>query len=314
MRLFRRLFTRTRPPMDSIPPITEDQTPSKHPPGGSRWVLVGNSVHGHSHILNGLPCQDCFNALSISRSWQLIVTSDGAGSSVNSQRGSALLCTTIVPRLFRELVETGELDLNNGPPTADDWNRIGLSAFKRIRQQLRTYSDEQGLVPSEFNATLSIALFSPEGLLVGHIGDGRGAYLNAHDEWIASMRPHKGDEPNQTVFISSKWDALERSPNGVPVPEFAVHQGPIRAVALLTDGMEKHAFECSVMDAKTSQWSDPNTPYQRFFAPLRATLLSKAGQQDELNEAWTRFLLEGTPGIKKEHDDKTFVLACLLED
>ncbi len=128
------------------------------------------------------------------------------------------------------------------------------------------------------------------------------------------MSPHKGDEPNQTLFLSSMWGSVDLMPNGVPVPEFRVHAGPIHAVALLTDGMEKHAFECSIMDPTTSQWSDPNVPFHRFFAPLRTVLLNGHGQQEELNEAWSRFMAEGTPAMKLEHDDKTIVLACYLNE
>ncbi|MBL7945772.1 MAG: protein phosphatase 2C domain-containing protein [Flavobacteriales bacterium] len=300
--------------MDDAPPSPLSQEPADAPARTQDWVIVGDSVPGHSHILNGLPCQDCFTVISIDRSWLLMITSDGAGSSPNSQRGSALLCTTIAPGLIAELVKTRVLDLSKGLPSVEEWARIGNAAFARMREELRGRAVEQGLESSEFNATLSVALFSTSGLLVGHLGDGRGAYLNAANEWVAAMRPHKGEEPNQTVFVSSKWDALEKSANGVPIPEFAVYEGPIRAVALLTDGMEKHAFECSVMDMATTKWTDPNTPFQRFFTPLRSSVLTKSALQDELNAAWSRFLKEGTPAMKLEHDDKTLVLACLLEE
>lgn len=280
----------------------------------TRWVTVGVSVPGRGHVHSGIPCQDSFNVFSINRSWQLMVTSDGAGSALHSQRGSTELCTTIVPRLFSELVETGDLNLENGLPSQDEWARIGGVSFKRMREELTKIAEGEGLSPSEYNATVSIALFSKAGLLVGHIGDGRGAYLNSCNEWVPSMRPHKGEEPNQTVFLSSKWDSLEFSPNGVTLPEFSIYEGPIHAVALLTDGMEKHAFECSVIDPMTSEWSDPNKPYPRFFSPLRSVLLDNHAQQEELNEAWTRFLTVGTPALEQEHDDKTFVFACLLDE
>lgn len=282
--------------------------------GDQRWIFVGDSVQGYNHVASGLPCQDCYNALSLDRNWQLMVTSDGAGSSINSQRGSAALCTNIVPRLISGLFETGELNLNAGLPSREDWARVGGVAFRRMREEVIRIAESQGMDPAEYNSTISIAIFSEAGLLIGHVGDGRGAYLKSNNEWAASMLPHKGEEPNQTVFLNSKWDTLEFAPNGAPLPEFSVFEGPIRAVALLTDGMEKHAFQCSVIDPATSQWSDPNIPYPRFFSPLHSIVLNSSTQQGDLNEAWTRFLTEGTPALKMEHDDKTLVLACLLDE
>ena len=65
-----------------------------------------------------------------------------------------------------------------------------------------------------------------------------GYHDNTNGEWLPLFRPHKGEEANQTLFITSAWEGLAEL-GGVLVPESHVYRGDIDALCLLSDGMEK---------------------------------------------------------------------------
>ena len=82
----------------------------------------------------------------------------------------------------------------------------------------------------------------------------------------------------------------------------------------MSDGCENHSFECSKMNPITKEWSDPNVPFPKFFNPLMGYLAKskKDGKSnDEINTEWSKFISEGTPGLKNESDDKTLILGIL---
>ncbi|HFQ94713.1 MAG TPA: hypothetical protein ENK32_11925 [Anaerolineae bacterium] len=83
----------------------------------------------------------------------------------------------------------------------------------------------------------------------------------------------------------------------------------------MSDGCEKHAFECSRID-ENGIWSDPNRPYPGFFEPLLETLVQMKADSDsaaEIQTKWKQFLESGNEGLQHEPDDKTLILGILLD-
>ena len=103
-------------------------------------------------------------------------------------------------------------------------------------------------------------------------------------------------EIHTVEFITSAiWEVEEEKleVSGVAVPESRVIPCEPLAFALLSDGCEKHSFECSHFDENEEKWSDPNTPYPKFFNPL-VTNLRAAAESDTpqglIEKKWASFL------------------------
>ena len=85
----------------------------------------------------------------------------------------------------------------------------------------------------------------------------------------------------------------------------------------MSDGCEKAAFECNLYDAENKTFFDPNLPFGPFFNPNVKALKKLALEnktQEEINELWAGFLTNGNERFRTEMDDKSMILACLLDD
>ena len=287
----------------------------------NKWLVTGASVIGKSHTAMNLPCQDSFSYQSLENGWGIAVVADGAGSAANSDKGSAFVVKASV-KAFNQLLQKEQWHTFQTLPTETDWKLLAAEALKGVRGALEFFAAGNEMEVSSLACTVIVLVYSPIGILLSHIGDGRAAYQNQIDEqWYSALTPHKGTEANETVFITSAiWledeeegiEELEVS--GVKVPESHVFPHPPMAFALLSDGCEKHSFECSHFDETTQKWSDPNIPFAKFFNPLTANLRSALEQgisSDEIEVKWESFLKGGTKGLKQETDDKTMILGVL---
>lgn len=277
-----------------------------------KWLVVGASVIGKSHIADNLPCQDNHLHCSLKNNWGIAVVADGAGSAANSDKGSAFVVKATV-KAFAELLEKEKWNIQNTLPDEATWTIAAKQTLKEVRAALDFFAEENEWEVSSLACTVIAAIYSPVGILLTHIGDGRAAVQQAENkEWVAAMTPHKGEEANQTVFITSEiWQEDELELSEVQVPESRMIDAPVMAFALLSDGCEKHSFECSRFDEELQRWSDPNRPFPRFFNPLTANLSSAMEQgieAEDIEEKWTFFLEGGTKGLKQEGDDKTMIL------
>ena len=150
-----------------------------------------------------------------------------------------------------------------------------------------------------------------------HIGDGRAGYCTESGQWKSLLIPHKGEEANQTIFLtSSPWITdNDFQMSGVLVPESRVISEKVIAFTLMSDGCENHSFDCSKMDYEKNKWLDPNLPSEKFFNPLLEQLKQMHNHKvafEEVTANWIKFIEEGTPGLKEESDDKTLILGILI--
>ncbi len=281
----------------------------------SKWLVIGASVIGKSHIADDVPCQDSHLYKSLENGWGIAVVADGAGSAANSDKGSAFVVEAAV-MAFSQLLDKEQWHLHQTLPDETTWVLAARQTLKEVRAGLDFFAEENEWEVSSLACTVIAMIYSPLGILITHIGDGRAAFQQKEDKkWLAAMTPHKGTEANETVFITSAiWQVEELELSGVKVPESRVITSPPIAFALLSDGCEKHSFECSRFDEDLQKWSDPNQPFSKFFTPLTANL-SSAMEQDiaveEIEAKWEDFLKGGTKGLKQEGDDKTMVLGKL---
>ena len=279
-----------------------------------RWLIVGASVTGLSHLSANQPCEDSLQVSMITKEFGVAVVCDGAGSAGASEKGSRFITTAAV-QIFTEIVQQRDWP-TLGMPGDQEWATAGYEGLQKVREQLTRYAAAENLALEEFASTVIIVVFSPTGLLLTHIGDGRAAYCGHNEEWHSMMTPHKGEEMNATFFITSaQWNETALLPNGPTLPESRVIHDAIRGFALLTDGCERHCFEVSKMNETSRRWTDPNLPFAGFFNPIARQLEQMVQEESthvDIQQHWTNFLLTGTQGLRDESDDKTMVFAILL--
>jgi len=265
------------------------------------WLVVAGSSIGKSHIADGSSCQDASYHETIGAGRGLAIICDGAGSAKNSARGAQHVALECAPEIFKGYLADQK---------PEDWAAFCLQAFQKIARSLNELAIAQNIPYNSLACTAIILIYSPTGIWVTHVGDGRAGYRNGQGEWKSLMSPHKGEEANQTVFLTSlDWTRTPIQMSGVAVPECRVITDTITAFTLLSDGCENHSFLCSVMDHQEQRWHDPNEPYLGFFEPLLTGLAPMT--QEQANEAWPRFLHNGTSGLENEPDDKSMILGML---
>jgi hypothetical protein len=273
----------------------------------NNWLIVGGSASGASHLKNGLPCQD-YCAFKVMKSgWGVAVVSDGAGSAAHAAIASQVIvkeAVTVFSPWIQKNATTAKL------PDYATWQALAVQNFQLIKNHLAQFCQKQQLDLAQASATLMVLVFSPSGLLVSHIGDGRGAYQTQSGDWQPLFSPYKGEYANETIFLNSDIWA-----NPSQFIDSQVVDMPCSAFALLTDGMERHSFVCNTWDESLQKYIDPNQPFANFFNPLVNHLVQmqkKGAKPAEIQEKWGKFLHEGNDKIKNEPDDKTMILGVRM--
>jgi hypothetical protein len=272
----------------------------------NNWVFAFSSTIGSAHITEALPCQDYCKVESYD-GFNISIVADGAGSCENSHLGAKQaveFCNFHFPNLVRS---RGWLSGNL--PTNDSWNEEAKLTFKRVRDDLENFSINESIEFRSLSCTLIVVISFIDDLLVTHIGDGRAGYCDKKSDWSAMITPFKGEEANQTVFVTS--DIYDDTFIDRYIQSLVIGDGPT-AFCLMSDGCEKSAFQCNFYNPETQQFYDPNKPFPDFFnnnIKILKQMVDDGKGQEEVNDLWERFLISGTDKLKVETDDKTLILA-----
>lgn len=276
----------------------------------SDTIILGASLRGKSHIESNTDCQDYHLYQELSDGWSILVVSDGAGSAKYAGRGSKANCTISI-KLLSEMIAKNKWIENSILPSELDWHIEFRTICERMKQIYQNKVEEMndGSVLTDFNATLLICVITPNGMLSGHIGDGRMGYYSVNGEWKNLMTPHKGEEGNQTLFLQSNWDkphvpALKVS--NVYVPETRVIRDIPKAVVLISDGCERSCWECSIFDTNIGKYSDVNSPHPGFMDPLIESIIAE--EDSNRFNLFVDIIDKGTKACQTERDDKTMLI------
>lgn len=279
-------------------------------------LIVNSSVIGKSHLKASPPinCQDSNEVLMLEKGWGIAISCDGAGSAKLSDIGSKFVAQKAV-NLFKAIIEKHNWIKEQQLPSQKRWETIGRDALLYLRAELELHAKNQKLNISDLACTIIVLIYSPIGILCTHIGDGRAGYKTKKGEWKACLTPHKGEEANQTIFLTSNsWLKGDFELSGLKVPESIVIKTPPVAFTLLSDGCESHCFKCGYFDKDQQKFISQNKPFSGFYNPAIQHLytLRKEGlTSQELQEKWAEFLKNGTEGFAQEPDDKTLILGIL---
>ena len=280
----------------------------------NEWIIVGASVIGRGHIESNMPCQDSNSYASLGNGWGIAITSDGAGSAKHSHVGSKIVVTR-AKAYFEQLILASSWYKNNILPDDITWSKAAFKALKAVRDDMQKFAEEKQAKLESFAATVIVVVHTPMGLLVAHIGDGRAGYQDKSGTWHSLITPHKGEEANQTIFITSDfWNIPFYEMSGVSVPETRVIRESAKSFVLMSDGCEHTSWDCNLYDADKGIYYDPNTPHVAFFNPLIETLKEHRKEQlpfIDRSEKWSNYLDKGNKSFIKETDDKTMILGTI---
>lgn len=276
-------------------------------------LIVGASVRGKGHIQTSLPCQDNNKYTYLTKGWGIAVVSDGAGSASKSQIGSKIVVERATTH-FVDVIKEMKWIEQNVLPSNEDWAQIAYSVLRRVYKDIADFAQQKNIAIKDLGATVIVLIHSPFGILSTHIGDGRAGYRNCDGEWHSIIAPHKGEEANQTIFITSQfWDRPSFRMSGRLIPESVIIREKVSGFTLMSDGCENTSWQISQIDRNTGKVCDPNQPFQKFFDPLTNTLIQFHNDKIEANkraEAWHSFL-DTSKEFSKEIDDKTLILGII---
>jgi len=280
----------------------------------NEWIIVGASVIGRGHIESNIPCQDSNSYAKLGNGWGIAITSDGAGSAKHSHVGSKIVVTRAKTH-FEQLILASSWYKNSILPDDITWSKTAFKALKAVRDDMQKFAEGKQVKLESFAATIIVVVHTPMGLLVAHIGDGRAGYQDESGTWHSLITPHKGEEANQTIFMTSDfWNIPFYEMSGVSVPETRIIRERVKSFVLMSDGCEHTSWDCNLYNADKGIYYDPNTPHTAFFNPLIETLKEHKNEQlsfDDRSEKWYNYLNQGNKSFIKETDDKTMILGTI---
>lgn len=208
----------------------------------------------------------------------IIACADGAGSASEGALGAAMACQSVCLRARDAL--SSDLHVNDlNEHRVLDW-------YTQVRDDLTEEASRRGIRPRELACTLLTAVLSPYAGIFAQVGDG--AIVAGDDgSYRAVTWPNSGEYANETTFITA--DTFEQA------FECVRWQGPVREVALFTDGLQRLALS----------YADRSV-HAPFFAPMFQALHA-AEVPDLLVPQFERFL--DSPAVnERTDDDKTLIL------
>jgi hypothetical protein len=247
----------------------------------SGWRIIAASAPGSAHLERGLPCQDAYGSRVLPGRVLLAAVSDGAGSAERSGEGARLAVDAALTGL-------DALWQGGAPEEEAGWQAAIRDLFGAINQELTKLTEDTNAPLREFAATLTCALATDEGLVVGQIGDGAAIAESVNGALFLTARPQRGEYANEVNFLTQ--------PDVVDCTTVYAARRPVRALALTTDGLLRLAFKLPGYE-----------PYPGFFQPLLAFARETADEaqaQTDLDD-----FLASERVCTRSDDDKTLLLA-----
>lgn len=295
---------------------TTQNNPSEDPPNSKTnksWFILSDSIIGVSHLKNSppQPCQDSNCIKKINDEWGVAVVCDGMGSKRQSDKGSQFVSKKITETLYNVVLQNKWVD-KRVLPSNDNWSKIAIISLYQTFNELIEHTRKNKWPLTEVGCTVIAVIYSPIGLLITHIGDGRAGYCDTHGTWTHMMKPFRGEEANQTIAITS---AIWNSPD--KYIRSHVINSSVQAFCLMSDGCESFAYETDRWNEEKQYCEEINKPADVFFNPVIKTIKKVQKEhinwQDELNKSWNKLLTNGNKLIEQEPDDKTMIFGTLLD-
>lgn len=276
--------------------------------------IYGMSIQGKGHINDNIPCQDCHQVeiLDTEKNIGIAVVSDGAGSALNSAEGSKIVCESSIKYLKMAINKFQWLESKN-LPNEMVWDKVIREVIRLVQFDLNEKAKLMECELRSLAATFILLYFTPEKTYFAHVGDGR-AGVKTDEGWKAILTPHKGEEANQTVFVSNEiLNPSDLKISGAFVPETIMIDKPICAFILMSDGCEDGLW----MKNKKENLPDGDFKYTALnqpFVPAIEKLIQVINDKQyetKKEQVLFQFMDRYNDNLKFEIDDKTLCIGVL---
>jgi Protein phosphatase 2C len=192
-----------------------------------RWRVHGVSVQGHSHLRDGVECQDAHRHVAAG-GVHVLAVADGAGSRRRSAEGAALAVGLATELLAARVHDAGP------PADAEGWRALLAAGYEEIVTAFLASTARLARDPREFAATLTAVVIAHPWAGVVSIGDGfvvartQGRVGEAFH--LVRLADPDGEYVNETVFLTSAGARSEVSIS-------CLYDPALTGVVLGTDGL-----------------------------------------------------------------------------
>lgn len=277
--------------------------------------VIGISYRGNSHIKSDTPCQDCHIFSKINDKWSIAIVSDGAGSAKNSDQGSRAVCAAF-KYYIEKLVQENTVLQKGLILDEKSWDIEFKGMIYQFHRDLKDNIVKPNIPFESLAATIILLLYSRDGYMFAHVGDGRAA-VRTNGNWKTILTPHKGTEANQTIFCTSQYLGLgEKSrPNlkmsGIYVPETKTVEEQIDGFVLMSDGCENGAwitYQKRNLENGDFIVEDVNLPRKAILDQFINILGQEMSKREEIT---ANFITEHNDAFENEPDDKTILIGLV---
>lgn len=279
------------------------------------WGVIGASVAGALARDGAKSMQDACAAAVGGAGELFLAVADGASSAPMGGTGARVAVAAGIEALA-DVVRFRQRTRGVPVSCAAEWRDDAHVIMRCVRSYVLRAARQHRARRDDLACTLTLVYANAFVVLVTQVGDGRCAVLWDDGTWEGVTLPQRGEFAGETQFLTSRgWR------HDAALLESRMLLGRADAVALLTDGCERVAFECQSFDPSTGVYAHTNTPHAPFLTPNVRTLQrllqrGDAGAPMAAARIWGAFLRDGTPelpALRDEPDDKTLLLAVRRE-
>jgi hypothetical protein len=252
------------------------------------WAWASAACRGTSHHKTGIRLQDALASTAVktpSQNFFLGVISDGAGSADLGGEGASIVCRTLFVAAREYLRDSQSLPSDS---VVEFW-------VDKARDRISYSAEKRGLAGRDYAATLVCILTDGVETLIVHVGDGCVVIKDEiANKWIAPSWPEHGEFASTTYFVTDEAELSLR------LTRFS---GPISAVALFSDGLERLALDFSMQ-----------VPFDGFFNGMIKPLIESKiiGKDATLSKSLKKYLDSDAINARTD-DDKSLIIALKHE-
>lgn len=277
----------------------------------SEWKAIGASVPGGAKVSSSKRCEDYCHFVELYPGVGLFAVADGAGSCMLSGIGAEFVARFAVAPIIMETVRSALSPPGTAPDKflktigREEWTSIAQTAVEFLRQSLERLAVKRRVNVEDLSSTLIVCLVLDDRVLVVHVGDGRGAFRYTDGTWLPLFEPLIGENAGETIFVPSSTDAQVFA----QFVRCHIHIGDIAEICLMSDGCEAPSFQTTIFDHKAGRHRRANIPFPGFLNAIEPFVSSLDWKSSQGLVDWITFVKEGSPKLRDEQDDKTFVYA-----
>ncbi|WP_051396212.1 PP2C family serine/threonine-protein phosphatase [Ignatzschineria larvae DSM 13226] len=288
-------------PADHTDPYYKESTAFDYYVLQTGYHLAAASRRGRSHSHVGSFRDDDYYVNALNNGWVIMVVADGAGSAVNSRKGSAIAVHS-VGQFFTKKLNTAHntrLDRQIAEWQIDDQQQLGLlrewfrEALLSAIDDIESEATIRQLEVKSYATTLLVTLARPmgNGLFAVNcaIGDGAITAYGADGKIRLLSTPDSGEFAGQTRFLDRKTVVSEQFFHRITIGKWQ----DVSHLLLLTDGITDPKFETEQQLMVPAHWD-------ALIADITPALNSDNPGSALLE--WMKFMSRG------HHDDRTIVV------